>query len=374
MTRRPAFARAARVALAEQLAAAKLVTAFLAISLLIITASGPAALAATTPFPTQKLTYRAAQLGYSSEATVEAVRQSTVAAQVSGRVVAVNVDAGDTVQKGSVIVRLAAAELGAAVAGSQAQVAQATATLENARANYARQQELRRQNFISQAALDRATAEFRAAEAAARAARAGVGQSAALSGYTTITAPFSGVVAARHVEVGETVAPGKPLMTGFDPADLRVVASIPQARLAEVRASGTASVEFPALGRWVHGAAVTVLPTADAATHTVQVRITLPPDTAGVLPGMFARAHFASGGAKKLLLPAAAIVRRSELTGVYVVGKNGQPVLRQIRVGTPSPTGEVELLAGAVAGETIALDPVKAAIRLKQLANKQPAK
>ena len=334
-------------------------TAVLALAL--VTAQALAAL----PFPTLKLAYRAGESGYSTEATVEAVRQSTVAAQVAGRVAAVNFDAGDRVEKGRVIVRLSAQELGAAVAGSQAQVAQAGANLDNARANYTRQQQLFQQKFISQAALDRATSEFRAAEAAARAARAGVGQSAALSGYTTIVAPFSGVVAARHVEIGETVVPGKPLMTGFDPRDLRVVANIPQARLAEVRAAPGASIELPALNRWIDAVGVTVLPTADAATHTVQVRLDLLPDLAGVLPGMYARAHFAVPGAQKLLIPVSAVVRRSELTGVYVV-RGDKLALRQIRLGVANPRGEVEVLAGLAAGETIALDPVKAGIHLKR--------
>ena len=110
------------------------------------------------PFAVAPVKYQMADTGYTTEATVEAVRQSTVAAQVSGRVGAVNFDAGDYVKAGTVIVRLSAQELGAAVAGSQAQVAQAAATLANARANYERQQQLFQQKFISQAALDRAAA------------------------------------------------------------------------------------------------------------------------------------------------------------------------------------------------------------------------
>lgn len=320
--------------------------------------------AAALPFATQKVSYRALADGYSSEAMVEAVKQSTVAAQVAGRVAAVNFDAGDRVREGSVLVRLAAQELGAAVAGSQAQVAQAEANLDNARAQQARQQQLYAQKFISQAALDRATTDLRAAEAAARAARAGVGESSARSSYTTITAPFSGVVAARHVEVGESVAPGTPLMTGFDPRDLRVIANVSQARLDEVRAAPTVRVEIPALKRWIDAERVTVLPSADAATHTVKVRIELPEDIEGVLPGMFARAHFAVAGAQKLVIPERAVLRRSELTGVYVV-KGDALSLRQVRLGVPAQGGLVEVLAGLDAGETIALEPVKAGIHLR---------
>jgi RND family efflux transporter MFP subunit len=290
---------------------------------------------------------------------------------VSGRVAAVNFDVGDTVKAGSVLVRLSAQELTSAVAGSQAQVAQAAANLANARANYERQQQLFQQKFISQAALDRATAEYRAAEAGARAARAGAGQSSAVSGYTVITAPFSGVVSARHVEVGETVTPGKPLMTGFDPKDMRVIASIPQTRLTEVKASPRVAVEIPSLNKWINATGVTVLPSADSTTHTVKVRIELPADLEGVIPGMFARAHFSTGNARTLTIPASAVVRRSEITAVYVVDKS-KVSLRQLRLGTPNVRGQVEVLAGLNPGEVIALDPVKAGIYAKSAAN-QPA-
>lgn len=326
---------------------------------------------AALPFAVAPVKYQVTDTGYSTEATVEAVKQSTVAAQVSGRVTAVNFDAGDYVKAGSVIVRLAAEELSSAVAGSRAQEAQAAANLANARANYERQKQLFEQKFISQAALDRATAEFRAAEAAARAARAGVGQSAAVSGYTVITAPFSGVVAARHVEPGETVNPGKPLMTGFDPKDMRVIANVPQYKLAEVKASPRVAVEIPSLGKWIEAAGVTVLPSADSATHTVKVRIDLPTDLDGVIPGMFARAHFSVGSARKLAIPVTAVVRRSEITAVYVVDKDNRVSLRQIRLGTPNARGDVEVLAGLNPGDVIALDPIKAGIYAKSAANRQ---
>ena len=322
---------------------------------------------AALPFATAAVKYRMAASGYSTEAVVEAVKQSTLAAQVSGRVVAVNFDAGDTVKAGAVIIRLSAQELTSAVAGSQAQEAQASATLANARANYERQQQLFKQKFISQAALDRATSEFRAAEAASRAARAGVGQSAALSSYTTIVAPFSGVVSARHVEIGETVTPGKLLMTGFDPKDMRVIANIPQYKLAEVKASPRVAVEIPSLNKWIEATGVTVLPSADSATHTIKVRIDMPAHE-GVIPGMFARAHFAVGSARKLSIPASAVMRRSEITAVYVVKEN-QVSLRQVRLGTPDASAQIDVLAGLNPGEVIALDPVKAGIYAKSAAN-----
>ena len=115
-----------------------------------------------------------------------------------------------------------------------------------------------------------------------------------------ITAPFSGVVSARLVQVGEMAVPGREIVTLYDPKDMRVIASIPQSRLGEVRAHATgatgtttATVELPGLNQWVKGKAVTVLPAADAQTHTTLVRVDLPGEVKGAYPGMFARAYFA---------------------------------------------------------------------------------
>ena len=323
---------------------------------------------AAQPLPTLKVQYQASDIAYATEATVEAVRQSTVAAQVSGRVVAVNFDVGDYVKAGAVIVRLGAQELSSAVAGSRAQVAQADAALANARANYVRQQQLFQQKFISQAAMDRASAEFRTAEAAARAARAGAGQSAAISGYTVITAPYSGVVSARHVQLGESVSPGTPLMTGFDPKDMRVVATIPQYKLAVVKAASHVAVEIPALNKWIAATGVTMLPTADAATHSVKVRVNLPNDLTTILPGMFVRVHFSLGSARRLSIPATAVLRRSEVSAVYVIDAQRHISLRQVRLGETDARAQVEVLAGLNSGETIAADPIKAGIYLRNSA------
>lgn len=339
-------------------------TAFLALLFLFVSAAQ-----AALPFATAKVQYREVDQTYAAEADVEAVKQSTVSAQISGRVVELLFDVGDYVKKGDVIARIDEREVSQAFAGSQAQVAQAQATLVNAKANYERSQRLFERKFVSQAALDSALAQYKAAQAAAAAAGASAGVASTTKGYATILAPYSGVVAARQIEVGEMASPGKPIMTGFDPKDLRVVASVPQYKIDEVRNAPRAAVEFPAQHKWVQATSVTVLPVADSRTHTTRVRLNLPEDLRGVYPGMFARAYFTIGKAKKLLVPQAAVVRRSEVTGVYVVDDKGRPSLRQVRLGEAQINGDVEILAGLAPGETVAQDPVKAAIYLKQLSN-----
>lgn len=293
-------------------------------------------------------------LTFPADGLIEAVQQSTVAAQVAGRVLEVKADAGQAVKKGDVLMRLDARESAEAAAAAQAQFI-------NAKASYERTQRLVREKFLSPAALDKARAEFDAA--VANRGAAGAAQS-----HAVIVAPISGIVARRHSELGDMAQPGKLLFTLYAPGALRATASVPQYRLREMRAVREAKVEFPELGRWIDAASVNVLPTVDVATHVSEVRVALPDKAealAGITPGMYARVHFVSGQAVKLTVPAGAVVRRGEVAAVYVQGKDGKLSLRQLRLGEALGGGEIEVLAGLNAGEQVVSDPVKAAVALK---------
>ena len=338
--------------------------AFLAAAALALAACGPSGPApapkAAAPLSTATVELREVDLTTSAEAVVEAVRQSTVSAQVSGRIVDIRFDVGDRVEKGAVILRIDERAASQAVAASEAQVREAEANLVNARASYERARQLLAQKFVSQAAVDKAEADFKAAESRMKATLAGAGAAATEKSFTTILAPYSGVVSARHVQLGEMAAPGKPLFTGFDPTGLRVVATVPSAQVPAIQSGAKARIEVPSLGRWVEVKSITVVPSADPRTHTTQVRLDLPADAKGLLPGVFARAYFVTGRAPRLMVPREAVLRRSEVTAVYVVDAQGRALLRQVRLGTASDEKSVEVLAGLKAGERVALEPVKA--------------
>jgi hypothetical protein len=165
------------------------------------------------------------------------------------------------------------------------------------------------------------------------------------------------------VELGEMAVPGKPLMTGFDPGTLRVSATVPQAQIAAIQAAAKARVEVPSSAKWVDATQLTVIPAADPRTHTTQVRLGLPADVRGIYPGIYARAHFVTGRSSALLVPRAAVLQRSEVTAVYVVGESQLPQLRQIRLGSAGDERFVEVLAGLKPGERVALEPVKAGMK-----------
>lgn len=300
--------------------------------------------------PVRAVELREVPLALSAEAVLEATRQAVVATQVSGRIVEVRVEAGQRVKAGQLLMRIDAREATENVAAARAQLAQAEA-------NFQRTQNLFRQKFVSQAALDQA-------EAALKSARAQAGAAGAGASHAAVTAPIDGIVAQRHAELGDLAMPGKPLVTIFDPQGLRAVASIPQFKLAAAQQAKSARIEIPESRRWLDGARVEILPTIDTQSHTATARVYLPM-AEGLVPGMAVRVHFVIGTAWKLTVPPQAILRRGEISAVYVL-KDGKPSLRQVRLGEAVADGEIEVLSGLAAGDAISLDPVKTGIEMKQ--------
>lgn len=302
---------------------------------------------------------------FSLDAVVEAVRQTTLSAQVPGAIVALRVKAGDTVKAGQELLRIDASAASQNAAASDAQVQAAQASLNVASKDFERQKQLFQKQYISQSALDRAQAQWLAAQAQVRALQAQAGAARTQSGFFTLNAPYAGVVSEVAVTLGDMAMPGRPLLTMHDPSALRVTASVPQSALAGLNDSTAVRLELPGLATGLlQPTQIQLLPVVDAATHTSQVRLSLPADVKGAAPGAFARiwlplgagANAAAGKSQRLYVPASAVVRRGEMTGLYVVNAQGLALLRQVRLG--GAKGElVEILSGVSLGEKVAADP-----------------
>jgi len=297
------------------------------------------------------------------DGAVEAVNRASVAAQTSGRVLELPYDVGDYVESGAVIARLTGIEQRARTESAEAALAETSARLSESRLAHERTKDLYDRKLIAKAQFDASAADLASARARAEAAQASLAEARQGLDYTVVRAPYPGIVVAREVQVGETVVPGQLLMTGVSLQALRVVVEIPQRRIGPLREHRKARVILPS-GASVDATALRIPPNADPDTQTFRVLVTLPPGDHGVFPGTLVKVAFISGEAERLLLPASAVVRRGEVTGVYVVSDNAIE-FRYLRTGTPSADGSVPVLAGLSAGERIAADPIAAAIAYK---------
>lgn len=338
----------------------------------------PSAWAQAPQVPVAEVALRPVGEGLTLDGTLQAVKQSTLSAQASGRIVEMNAKAGDRVRAGQVLAviddrltQAGVAQARAGVAQAEAGIAQAEVELRDAQAHLQRTRDLRAQNFVAQAALDMAEARFRAAEAGvaqARAgatqARAGESQSTLAQGFTRLTAPYDGFVLATHAETGDLAAPGVPVLTVYAPQPLRAVAHVPASRAAIAQGAQRVEIELngPQGTLWVAPVRQTRLPAADPVSQTVEWRLDLAPEHATLaVPGQQARVRFVAGDTMRLVVPSGAVLRRGELTALYVASPAGF-VLRAVRLGPDHGEAGVEVLAGVKAGDRVALDPVRAGL------------
>lgn len=304
-------------------------------------------------------------LGFEMDGVVEPVKQSTVSAQASGRIVSLSVKAGDSVRSGQLLATIDDSETQTGVQRSRAQVAQAQAELRNAQANFDRTRDLLAKGFVSAAAMDTADTQLKSAQAAREQAVAVDKQSGLTQGFTRVSAPFDGLVFQTLSEAGDLAVPGKPLLTLYAPLPLRAVVQVPVSRSTLVKGNASVEVQVSTADgslQWIRPSQISRLPMADAVSQTVEWRLELPAlAVKGLLPGQQLRVRFAAGESQRLVIPTSAVLRRGELTAVYVVSNQGF-ALKAIRLGAEHGVQGIEVLAGLSDTDRVALDPVRAGL------------
>lgn len=276
---------------------------------------------------------------------VHARESATLTSRVLAPVLDVRVVPGDRVRAGQVVVTLdtrdlsassrsaaaalaaardAAAAAGADLDGARAAVALATSTHERIARLHERRSATTQELDEARASL--ASAQARAAAASARADEAGARiaslQSAAehaniVEAYGAILAPFAGTVTEKLVEPGNMAAPGTPLVRIDAQGPPRLDVSVDESRAALVRVGDAVEVVF-ADARTVDGRVREIARAVDAGSRAFVVQIALP-DGVEARSGSFARARLPGGSRQVLRLPASSIVRRGQLTTVFVV-------------------------------------------------------
>ncbi|GGY34919.1 resistance-nodulation-cell division (RND) efflux membrane fusion protein [Bacterioplanes sanyensis] len=281
------------------------------------------------------------------DARIEPVNESTISAQTAGAVVRLHFDVNDRVSQGDLLLEIDSTEQRAGVSQAEANLAKALAQNEDAQVLLKRNQRLYQQGTLSKGELDSTIATAKSTQAAVEAARAGLVRAQQQLSYTRVKAPYSGIVKARHVEIGEWVSPGQALMSGFAPTPLRAVADIPQYLAQQVGrvTVETAQGSYPAVS-------TNVFPYADPQHHSVRLRAQLTEDTA-LMPGSWAKVAITSGQREALLVPASAIFQRGEISALFIATDTGTH-LRQVRLGHIVERDNApwrEVLSGLSAGE-----------------------
>ena len=295
------------------------------------------------------------------EGHIEAVTETSIAAQVAGVIQKIQVNAGDQVRAGQVLVQIDATHAKQQQAAMTAQVDAARAELHALTQELQRQKQLFARNYISKAALERVEAQQRSAAAQLKAQQAQAQAAQVTTDFFIIRAPYDAVVIDVPAMQGDMAMPGMPLLSLFNPKVLRVSVAIPlaAAEQAGVSAKDTNSVRVLHEQQALIVENIQVLPTADRATHTVRLRVGVANPQGNLFPGQPVKVQLqqaaTAGQDQRLFIPKAAVIQRAELTAVYVLSEEHKPLLRQVRLGA-SDHDLVEVRSGLAEGERVLLD------------------
>jgi membrane fusion protein (multidrug efflux system) len=281
--------------------------------------------------------------------STRAEKGADLSAQVAGLVKAIHFESGAKVEKGTLLVELEAAD-------DIAHLESLQATLKLAQLNYDRDTHLLKNDTVSQQTADTDLATLKSAQAQ-------VAQQQALVGYKSVTAPFSGRLGIRQVDLGQYIAPGTPIVTLQQLDPIFIDFYLPQQALAQIKVGQavTAKVDtFP--DEKFSGKVVAINPLVNAASRNVEVRATFDNPQEKLLPGMFATVDISVGASQQYVtLPKTAIYYNSYGDIAYVIpgGQEGQGgerhyIARQVFVKTGDTRGDqVAVLDGIKPGDVV---------------------
>jgi RND family efflux transporter MFP subunit len=293
--------------------------------------------------------------------------QVDVTSKVTGRVERLTVQVGDLVRRGQVLAELEDAELEQQVRRAEAarEVARATvqqrnAELGNAKADADRARQLFDQGLVARQDYETKLTAYRVFQAQVSLANAQTEQAAAelrelniQRSQMKITAPLSGHVAHRYVDVGAVVSPSTPIVRLVNLSTMITVANVPEKEVSKLRLGSRTTVVVDAYGdNEFEGKVARISPVLDAATRTALVEIEIQ-NSSGALKGeMFARVRLDVATARNaVLVPRDALVYKGDQAGVYVL-VDRKPVFRAVQTGT-AQGGDIEVTANLTSGTTV---------------------
>jgi membrane fusion protein (multidrug efflux system) len=280
--------------------------------------------------------------------------EATIAAQVKGQVTEIQVKEGEAVEAGRVFLVIDPERRELEVANAQAQLAEAQAELAVAKRNYQRTKRLSKGNVASEARLDEDRTRESLARSAANGAEARLGLARRALEDSTVSAPFSGLIARRHVSVGEYLSIGTALfdLVALDPIEVEF-------NLAEVDSSKVAlghSVEIsiaPYPDETFAATVSVISPTIDPRTRTLRVKAELPNPDGRIRPGLFA--HTDLGVSERLgviVVPDDAVVQRADGPVIFRLDDSGRAERRLVETGVHLD-GWVEVSSGLSPGDVV---------------------
>jgi membrane fusion protein, multidrug efflux system len=320
----------------------------------------------------------ATAVGRDEPVTIEATgsfqadEASDVAPEASGRVIATPVDVGQAVQQGSVLIRIQGVDANLRLDEARAAATRAEATVKLAESQHQlaqtttqRYQSLLATGDVSRTVADQAKTEAETSLQSVNTARASLAEARAQLALAekaatdvAVIAPFSGVISARQVSLGEYVQPSSPVVTLLKMDPLRLLLTIPSVQAGAVAPGQqvTATVDaFPGETFTGHISALNPAISAESRSFSVEAKVRNP--KARLKPGMFAVARIAQGKTSRaVLVPREAVIEDVNTNSyrVYVVDEKNAARMRVVQLAARQQGEVVNILAGVKENERVA--------------------
>ena len=296
-------------------------------------------------------------------ASLFAMQDTTIYARTNGYLKRWRVDIGDQVKTGQVLAEIEAPELDRELDQSHAARAQAKAHLDLARVTSERYGALLKEEAVSPQEVDEKHGLHAARKADYAAAEANLRRIEQMKSFQRVTAPFSGTIVARNVDVGSLIQAGSASSAGWlfklaQTETIRAHVAVPQNSMRMIKPGMTVDLVVPELGERVFPAKVMRSAGAfDSATRTMVVEMHVPNRGGPLLPGMYAQARINLVNAEpNLQVPINALMIGGEGTRVAVVDAAGVIHIKPVKLGRDFGK-EVEILAGLADNDHVVNNP-----------------
>lgn len=291
---------------------------------------------------------------YRFSGTVISDKTVQLSTKISGRVEQLDVEEGDYVTEGSVLIRIKDDNLQAQRSQVEASLVEARAALKNTETNFNRIKALFEKESATQKELDDISTQYEIAQANVQALEAKRLEIQDLLDYTVLEAPFNGYVVDKRISEGDLAGPGQPLLSFEQEETMKVEVTVPETQISLFTIGDTVRVDIKAANRQkVTGTIANVNPSGNRASRQFRVEITLPglEKGHGLKSGMFAEVGLQTVTDEMITIPESAVIERGQLTGIYTLTNNSEVVLRWVRLGD-TIDGSVEVLSGLAPGES----------------------
>jgi RND family efflux transporter MFP subunit len=283
--------------------------------------------------------------------TVVSKDTAKVASRIQGYVVELLVDAGDTVKKDQVLLRIDTKEMSERLDQSKANLESAKADLVKTRNDFERYKLLFESQSIAKKDYDDSLAKYEMARAAEQRAQAVVEEAKTMMSYGVVTAPFDGIVSERDVNVGDLATPGRTLLTLYKPGALELVAPVPEQYAPYVKVGSPVKLAVPSINLIRESAVREVVPQRDEKTRSITVKAPLP-EAHGLGPGLYGAMRFDTATSQVIVLPEKAVRIVGQLESVKVI-QDGAIQVRHVKTGRNLGDGRVEIISGLAPGEKV---------------------